>query len=214
MGRFLNVEPGHFPDRIVFMAMFNDIELCEKEFEKFWLNNARDVALPAYKFQLRHHCFCGPADERIWWALNSNGSKGSWDVVAKKMTWTFSKIVLLILFLLFSFFDDGRIIDWGWRCSNFTFKQQNFAKGCSSKCHWLAIYWVFVKLFDCHNTEVMPRNQESESRHRLDVTPEKSSNVNGFRELRDRRKIVEKGQDVNTKQCWRQDRYIYLVSMM
>ena len=75
-----NIKPEKFCDRIIFMSMFNDIELERKDNEDSCAPTSRKIKEYASKFNDGRWAFLGPGEEsREWWQVRSscvtNGGK-------------------------------------------------------------------------------------------------------------------------------------------
>ena len=55
--------PESFDERIMFMFVFNDIELTKKGISETCLHNPKEVAAVASHFKPGHWCFLGPASQ-------------------------------------------------------------------------------------------------------------------------------------------------------
>ena len=67
--RLTSQEPKHliFSDRIIFMSMFNDIELERKDNEDSCAPTSRKIKEYASKFNDGHWAFLGPGEESKWY---------------------------------------------------------------------------------------------------------------------------------------------------
>ena len=77
-----NITPERFSDRIIFMSMFNDIELEKKDNEDSCLLTSRKINEYASNFNDGHWAFLGPGEESKWYQgyVTNHGSK--WDLRA------------------------------------------------------------------------------------------------------------------------------------
>ena len=62
-----NIRPEKFSDRIIFMSMFNDIELERKDNEDSCALTSRKIKEYASQFNDGHWAFLGPGEESKWY---------------------------------------------------------------------------------------------------------------------------------------------------
>ena len=74
--RVLQCEPEQFKNRIIFMSMYNDIALGEKENTEICESNSRTVAEYARKFPLGHWSFLEPGSEKKWYGTHTDKPNG------------------------------------------------------------------------------------------------------------------------------------------
>ena len=82
--RLTSQEPKHliFSDRIIFMSMFNDIELERKDNEDSCALTSRKIKEYASKFNDGHWAFLGPGEESKWYQGYAAEYGGKWDLRA------------------------------------------------------------------------------------------------------------------------------------
>ena len=79
-----HIIPENFSDRIIFMSMFNDIEL-EKRRNKDSCTTSRATRDYFSKFKDGHWAFLGPREENKWYHDYAASYEGKWDLCASKM---------------------------------------------------------------------------------------------------------------------------------
>ena len=77
-----NIRPEKFSDRIIFMSMFNDIELERKDNEDSCALTSRKIKEYASKFNDGHWAFLGPGEESKWYQGYAAEYGGKWDLRA------------------------------------------------------------------------------------------------------------------------------------
>ena len=80
-----NIRPEKFSDRIIFMSMFNDIELERKDNEDSCALTSRKIKEYASKFNDGHWAFLGPGEESKWYQGYAAEYGGKWDLRASQM---------------------------------------------------------------------------------------------------------------------------------
>ena len=80
-----NITPQKFSDRIIFMSMFNDIELGRKDNEDSCALTSRKIKEYASKVNDGHWAFLGPGDESNWYQGYAAEYGGKWDLRASQM---------------------------------------------------------------------------------------------------------------------------------
>ena len=82
-GKHITLE--NFSDRIIFMTMFNDIELEEKDNEDSCALTSRKIKEYASNFNEGHRAFLGPGEESKWYQGYATNHGGKWDLRATQM---------------------------------------------------------------------------------------------------------------------------------
>ena len=86
----LKCEPEHFQGRIIFMSMYNDIDLGKRGNKENCIANANKVTEYARKFIRRHWSFPRPGSEKKWCGTHVCKPDGQWDEVAENMMVNFA----------------------------------------------------------------------------------------------------------------------------
>ena len=79
-----HIIPDKFSDRIIFMSMFNDIEL-EKKGNQDSCTTSKTIRDHFSKFKDGHWAFLGPREENQWYHDYATSCEGKWDLCASKM---------------------------------------------------------------------------------------------------------------------------------
>ena len=79
-----NITPEKFSDRIIFMSMFNDIELEGKDHEDSCAFASRKIKEYASNFNDGHWAFLGLAEESNWYQGYAADYGGKWDLRASQ----------------------------------------------------------------------------------------------------------------------------------
>ena len=80
-----NITPEKFSDRIIFMSMFNDIELEGKDNEDSCALTSRNIKEYASTFNEGHWAFLEPREESKWYQGYAADYGGKWDLRASQM---------------------------------------------------------------------------------------------------------------------------------
>ena len=80
-----HVTPENFSDRIIFMSMFNDIELEGKDNEDSCALTSRKIKEYASNFNDGHWAFLGPGEESKWYQGHATDYGGKWNLRASQM---------------------------------------------------------------------------------------------------------------------------------
>ena len=80
-----NITPGKFSGRIIFMSMFNDIELEGKDNEDSCALASSKIKEYASNFKDGHWAFLGPGEESKWYQGSAADYGGKWDLRAAQM---------------------------------------------------------------------------------------------------------------------------------
>ena len=83
-----NITPERFSDRIIFMSMFNDIELERKDNEDSCALTSRKIKENASNYYDAHWAFLGPGEENKWYQGYAAEYGGKWDLRASQMVET------------------------------------------------------------------------------------------------------------------------------
>ena len=79
-----NITPEKFSDRMIFMSMFNDIELWGKDNEDSCALTSRKIKEYASKFNDGRWAFLGPGEESKWYQGYATNHGGKWDLRASQ----------------------------------------------------------------------------------------------------------------------------------
>ena len=79
------ITPDEFSDRIIFMSMFNDIELQKRGHEDSCALTSRAIRDYPSRFEDGHWAFLGPGEENKWYFDFGSMPEGKWDLCASRM---------------------------------------------------------------------------------------------------------------------------------
>ena len=91
MEKELKVQPQNSEDRIIFMSMYNDIDLTKDGNQQVCLNNSSCVADHTRNLLEGQWSFVGPGCEEQWYATLAYKPNGAWNQVAEDMMTSFEE---------------------------------------------------------------------------------------------------------------------------
>ena len=86
-----NIEPEQFPDRVIFMSMFNDTDWTKRNIEETCASNSEKVTLYAQRFPQGHWTFIGHGEGMKWYGTRDYKPEGKLDSIASKTVQTFQE---------------------------------------------------------------------------------------------------------------------------